>query len=42
MARPTAVSAFVAGRVGQHYDAVLRRAFGAVSAGAVRDVEVSA
>ena len=35
MVRPTAVSAFVADRVGQHYDDVLRRAFIVASGGAV-------
>jgi hypothetical protein len=42
MARPTAVSASVADRVGRHYDGVLRRAFGTASRGVVREVEVSA
>jgi plasmid replication initiation protein len=41
-ARLTAISGSVADRVRQHYDDVLRRAFGAASGGAVRDVEVSA
>jgi hypothetical protein len=42
MARPTAVPAFAADRVGQHHDHMLRRAFAAISAGAVRDTEISA
>jgi hypothetical protein len=40
MARLAAVSAFVADRVGQHYDDVMHRAFARAS-GAVQGVEVS-
>jgi hypothetical protein len=42
MARPAAVPAFAAGRVGQHHDHMLRRAFAAANGSVVQDIKISA